>query len=126
MPPSSRCSCRRWRRGRRRWGLGPASSRVRANLLAAESPKASGKVYNVAGGRRVTLLEILDVLGGIFETRPAPRFVPSRPGDVKHSQADIRRATEDLGYRPETGIEAGLEKAAAWFREREALGAGRR
>ncbi|MBY0230751.1 MAG: SDR family oxidoreductase [Gemmataceae bacterium] len=99
---------------------------VRANLLAADAPKASGKVYNVAGGRRVTLLEILALLGDLFDLRPAPRFVPSRPGDVKHSQADIRRAWEDLGYRPQTSIEEGLRECAAWFREREGLSASRR
>ena len=91
---------------------------VRANLLAAEAPRASGKVYNVAGGRRITLLELLDCLGRIMGVEPEPRFVPARAGDVKHSQADIRRAWEDLGYRPETGIEAGLEECVAWFHDR--------
>ena len=91
---------------------------VRANLLAAEAAKASGKVYNVAGGRRITLLELLEELGRIMGVEPDPRFVPPRPGDVKHSQADIRRAWEDLGYRPETSIAQGLEECVAWFHER--------
>jgi UDP-glucose 4-epimerase len=95
---------------------------VQANLEAAIAPNASGKVYNVAGGGRTTLLELLGHLNRIMGTDVRPRFVERRPGDVKHSQADIRRAMADLGYRPAFDIAEGLERVAEWFRGRVAVG----
>src|SRR5204863_8085865 len=83
---------------------------VRANLLAADAPGVSGRVYNVAGGRRVSLLELMVELNRMIGTNIAPKHVAPRPGDVKHSQADIRRATNDLGYRPTVDIATGLQR----------------
>jgi nucleoside-diphosphate-sugar epimerase len=91
---------------------------VRANLLAAEAPGVSGRVYNVAGGRQTTLLELIDHLNGLMGTRIAPKHIAARPGDVKHSLADIHRAGEDLGYRPTTDLPTGLRHCLAWWRER--------
>src|SRR5206468_10189180 len=69
---------------------------VQANLLAAEAPGVSGKVYNVACGRRTTLLELVEHLNALLGSRIAPTHVASRVGDVRHSQADIERARQDL------------------------------
>jgi nucleoside-diphosphate-sugar epimerase len=91
---------------------------VQANLKAADAPNASGKVYNVAGGRRTTLLELLTHLNRLMGASVKPNFTAPRPGDVKHSQADIHRAAEDLGYRPTTDIATGLGHCVEWFRER--------
>jgi UDP-glucose 4-epimerase len=88
---------------------------VQANLLAADAPTASGRVYNIAGGGRTSLLELLGHLGRIVGAEVKPRFVERRPGDVKHSQADISRAMRDLGYRPRFAITEGLEQTAAWL-----------
>src|SRR5262249_51172654 len=79
---------------------------VRANLLAAEAPGVSGRVYNVAGGRRVSLLQLVAALNALLGTAIAPAHGPPRPGDVRHSQADVSRAAADLGYDPGVGIEA--------------------
>ncbi len=95
---------------------------VQANLKAADAPNASGKVYNVAGGGRTTLLDLLGHLNRIMGTDVRPRFTERRAGDVKHSQADIRRAMEDLGYRQGFGIAEGLERVAEWFRGRVEVG----
>jgi UDP-glucose 4-epimerase len=94
---------------------------VQANLKAAEAVGASGRVYNVAGGKRVSLLNLLHLLGELMETEVRPEFVPSRPGDVKHSQADIDRAMSDLGYRPTTEIRTGLQACIEWAMRRESI-----
>jgi UDP-glucose 4-epimerase len=88
---------------------------VRANLLAAEAPGVSGQVYNVAGGRRVSLLQLVAALNALLGTDISPAHGPPRPGDVRHSQADISRAAADLGYSPRVSIEAGLRRCVKFF-----------
>ena len=77
---------------------------VQANLLAAEAPRASGKVYNVASGRRTTLLELIDRINAILGTDIKPIHAPPRLGDIRHSVADIARAQAELGYCPCTDL----------------------
>ncbi len=77
---------------------------VQANLLAAEAPRASGKVYNVASGRRTTLLELVDRINLILGTDTRPIHTAPRVGDIRHSSADISRAQAELGYCPCTDL----------------------
>lgn len=77
---------------------------VQANLLAAEAPRASGKVYNVASGRRTTLLELVERINAILGTEIKPIHTTARVGDIRHSFADITRAQADLGYCPCTDL----------------------
>ncbi len=86
---------------------------VQANLLAAEAPRASGEVINVACGGRVTLLELVEQLNHLLETHLDPIFAPPRPGDVRHSQADLTRAAAVLGYHPTVDLQEGLARMAA-------------
>ena len=86
---------------------------VRANVLAADAPGASGEVINVACGARVTLLELVEHLNRLLGKRLEPAFAPSRPGDVRHSQADLTRAAALLGYRPTLDFPEGLARTAA-------------
>ena len=86
---------------------------VRANLLAAEAPRASGEVINVACGARVTLLELVEQLNHLLGTYLDPIFAPPRPGDVRHSQADLTRAAALLGYQPTVDLQEGLARMAA-------------
>jgi UDP-glucose 4-epimerase len=82
---------------------------VRANLLAMRSARAGkGEVFNVGTGRKTSLLELLDALSGIFGRKTEPKFAPPRAGDIRHSVADISRAGEILGYRPQTALAEGL------------------
>jgi nucleoside-diphosphate-sugar epimerase len=92
---------------------------VQANLCAAVAPGVSGRVYNVACGRRTSLLELLDHLNGLFGTRLEPTFGPARPGDVRDSQADIHRACGELGYQRTTNICTGLRRCVDWWRQRQ-------
>jgi len=89
---------------------------VDANLLACSAPaEAAGQVYNIACGERLTLLDLLGELGGILDKRPQPIFDPPRPGDVKHSLADISRAKKYLGFGPKVSFAEGLRRTVAWF-----------
>jgi UDP-glucose 4-epimerase len=87
---------------------------VQANLRAAVAVGVSGRVYNVACGRRTSLLELVHYLNELLGTDLAPQHGPDRAGDVKHSQADIEHAVADLGYRPTTDVPAGLRRCVEW------------
>lgn len=94
---------------------------VAANLLAAEAAGAPGGVFNIACGGCVTLAELFTVLReAVGRHDPAAAGIealhgPERPGDVPHSQADVSRAREQLGYRPRVEFREGVERTAAWF-----------
>lgn len=92
------------------------SNVVTANLLACRCPKASGKVYNIACGTRINLKQVIEVLNRILGTILDPVFQPPRPGDIKHSMANIRRAAHEIGYSPQTSFEEGLVKTVEWYR----------
>ncbi|MGH8977150.1 MAG: NAD-dependent epimerase/dehydratase family protein [Acidimicrobiia bacterium] len=85
------------------------SDAVRANLCAAEAvSQCSGRVYNVAGDRAHTLLEVLAILEDTLEVRVAPVHTAPRAGDVRHSLADLTAAKRDLDYEPTVGLHQGL------------------
>jgi UDP-glucose 4-epimerase len=88
----------------------PVSNVVYANLLACTAEGVSGEVFNIACGESLTLLQFVDALNRILGTSIKPVFEEERPGDVKHSLADISRAVEKLGYRVTTRFEEGLKK----------------
>jgi nucleoside-diphosphate-sugar epimerase len=89
---------------------------VHANLLACEAPNASGKVFNVGTGARITLNDIVDTLGRISGKPLAARYDPARDGDIRDSQADITRARDYLGYEPLVHFDEGLERTFEWYR----------
>src|SRR5947209_7914756 len=91
---------------------------VQANLRAAQAPGVSGKVFNIACGHRTSLLELVDQINGLLGTKIKPVHEPARPGDVKHSQADISPAQSELGYTPKVRIEDGLRQCLDYFRSR--------
>jgi len=81
---------------------------VRANLLAADAPTAVGHVINVAGGRRISLNELLVALQQITDSKVPAIHGPSRVGDVRHSLADVGRARTLLGFAPQVSLADGL------------------
>jgi UDP-glucose 4-epimerase len=89
---------------------------VRANLLACQADQAAGGVFNVACGEQHTLLKVIDALNEILGRDVRPAFAAPRPGDIRDSLASIARASQILGYRPETNLKTGLEFTAQWFR----------
>jgi len=82
---------------------------VEANVSAAESD-VSSEVFNVACGGRVTVNELVETLNGLLGTDLDPVYDDPRPGDVRHSQADISKAKEYLGYEPDVGFKQGLKR----------------
>jgi nucleoside-diphosphate-sugar epimerase len=91
---------------------------VRANLLAAAAPEAPGKTFNIAGGKRHSLNDLVEKLNTIMGTALGPLYEEARRGDVKHSLADISLAKRHLGYEPLVDFEEGLRKTVAWAQRR--------
>lgn len=90
---------------------------IRGNLLAchADGKRVGGQVMNLACGNRITLLDLVRILNGLLGKSIAPVFEPPRPGDVKHSRADVSKAGQLLGYEPTVNLEEGIARTLAWF-----------
>lgn len=88
---------------------------VEANLLAATRPHIGGEVFNIAGGKSYNLNQLVAELNKILGKVAKPIYRPGRPGDIKHSRADIKKAKKMLGYKPVIGFEEGLKKTADWY-----------
>jgi nucleoside-diphosphate-sugar epimerase len=85
-------------------------------LRACEAPKASGEVINVATGGRISLNDLFREMKAIIGATVEPAYVESRQGDVRDSQADIRKARSLLGYQPTVSFEEGLKRTIEWYR----------
>lgn len=96
---------------------------VQANRLAASAPAetVSGRVYNVACGKRHSLLETHRILGELLGHTKEPVFGPPRQGDIQHSLADIHRAQQDLGYQPGIDFVEGLRRTVEWYAAERSL-----
>ena len=90
---------------------------VSANLLAlkASNENVSGRVFNVACGEKVNLLDLLAELSLLSGKTIPPKFEPSRAGDVCHSRADISLARQNLGYTPIVNWRVGLKYTFDWY-----------
>jgi UDP-N-acetylglucosamine/UDP-N-acetylgalactosamine 4-epimerase len=94
---------------------------VQANIRAFFSthPEATGKVYNVAVGERVSVLSLYDKIAELTGTAVRPVHRDSRPGDIRDSLADIGMAKSFLGYDPEIKVMEGLKRTIAWFQTQQ-------
>ncbi len=90
---------------------------VEANLLAARAKQTAGQVINIACGRAVTVNEIIDMINTSLGKSIKPTYTDPRPGDVKHSLADVTAAKKLIGYKPIVQFEQGLKKAIRWYRD---------
>ena len=90
---------------------------VEANLLACKVPGVAGQVFNVACGDRITVNSMLHQINKIVGVDISPIYSEPRSGDIKHSQADITRAREHLGYEPKVSFEEGLRATVEWYRK---------
>ena len=91
---------------------------IEANLKACLAPEgADGEAFNIACGGREYLIDIYHDLTKALGVEIEPIFGPERPGDIKHSNADISKAKELLGYDPEWSFERGIKEAIAWYKE---------
>ncbi|MBE7491459.1 MAG: SDR family NAD(P)-dependent oxidoreductase [Planctomycetes bacterium] len=87
---------------------------VRANLAAITRPKPlAGVALNIGTGQSVNLLELARAVGAALGRPVQVRHEPARPGDIRHSCADIARARRVLGFEPQVGLEQGLKELLA-------------
>ena len=90
---------------------------IEANLKACLAPaEASGEAFNIAYGGREYLIDIYHSLTKALGVDIEPVFGPDRPGDIKHSNADISKARRLLGYAPDYDFDRGLAEAIAWYK----------
>lgn len=87
-------------------------------LRAAETPGLSGEVINLATNARISLTQLLEGIKQIVGSTIEPAYGPTRAGDVRDSQADIRKAERLLGYRPLVDFDEGLRRTVEWARAR--------
>lgn len=85
---------------------------VDANMLACESDKTG--VYNIACGRRITVNQLVEMINEIMGKNIEPVYSESRPGDIKHSLADISKA-KAFGYEPKSDFMKELKETIKWF-----------
>jgi nucleoside-diphosphate-sugar epimerase len=90
---------------------------VNANILACGAPKAAGEVINVACGERTTVLQMARYIAEILGAKLEPEHTPTRPGDIRHSLADIAKARGLLGFEPKVGVREGLARTVEWYRK---------
>jgi len=87
---------------------------VAANLLAATTGNGIGETFNIACGERISINQLAEHLMDVLGRKvPVIHGIP-RPGEVKHSLADISKASEHLGYTPSVDIWKGLQRSASW------------
>ena len=83
---------------------------VRANLLAAEAPKAAGEIFNIGTGRPISINQLFENLRHIFNRDLKPNYRPARTGDILHSYANPSRAKTILGWQAQVDFEKGLKR----------------
>ena len=91
---------------------------IEANLKGMKAPReAAGEAFNIAYGGQVNLNELYQKLCELLGKKIEPVYGPERAGDIKHSNADIGKARELLGYAPDYSFERGIELTIEWYRE---------
>jgi len=90
---------------------------VEANLLAARAKQTKGEVINIACGEAITVNTIIDMINELLGKDIKPNYTDPRPGDVKHSLADITLAEKLIGYKTKIPFKQGLKLAIEWYGE---------
>ena len=96
---------------------------VSGTMLALERG-AVGGIYNIGGGRTISLIDAIGLIAGHLGVEPSIAWEPARPGDQRHTSADISRAKAALGYAPAVEPEEGLGRQVAWHVARRNAGGG--
>jgi UDP-glucose 4-epimerase len=88
---------------------------VEANVLALSRGGHPGEAFNIGGGSRVSVLDVLAIMGEVTGRAPRVRHAPPTPGDVRHTGAATEAARERIGYRPMVPLREGIERLHAWM-----------
>ena len=91
------------------------SDAVAANLAAGSVPEAIGQVFNIGGGSRVNLMDVLAIIEKTVKQPIKKEFVAKAKGDARHTSADISKAQRILGYQPRISLSQGLGKEWEWI-----------
>ncbi len=89
---------------------------IQANLKAALVPNVAGEVFNVAGGKSITVLDVAEAIVKVLGKDPGRRYTDRRQGDVRTTWASISQAQKLLDYRPSVEFEEGLRRTVEYFR----------
>lgn len=90
---------------------------VQANIKAMQAKKPfNGEAFNIAHGERTTLREVKKKIEQYVGRTLELQKRPTRPGDVRHTHADISKAKKHLGYKPKVGFDRGLQRTIEWFK----------
>jgi nucleoside-diphosphate-sugar epimerase len=89
---------------------------VHGNMLAMQAKETHGEAVNVACGDEISVNEVIAVINRLLGTGATARHVDPRPGDVRHSRADVRLAKTVLGFEPVVGFEEGLRRTIDYYR----------
>lgn len=88
---------------------------VEANILALEAKNISGEVFNIACNKNYTVIEIAEEIRKIMNKKIEKKFMPARPGDVRHTLADISKAEKLLNYKVKVDFEEGMKRTVEYF-----------
>jgi len=91
------------------------SNVIKANLLAAKTEEIGGQTFNIAAGIQITIKALAERIAALMDKDIRPKMVEERPGDIKHSFADITKAKEHLGYKVGVNFDDGLKETVRWF-----------
>jgi UDP-glucose 4-epimerase len=89
---------------------------VDATIRAAGADGASGEIVNIAAGAPASVNQVAETIGAILGKPVRKRHLPTRPGDIRDSWADLGKAERLLGYRPQIGLEEGLRRTVEFLR----------
>ncbi|OZH55046.1 UDP-glucose epimerase [Hydrocoleum sp. CS-953] len=92
------------------------SDAVAANLAAGTVPEAVGEVFNIGGGSRVVLAEVINMMEEIVGRPIKKNFVEKARGDARHTSADVSKAQKILGYQPQVSLKEGLQREWEWVK----------
>ncbi len=90
---------------------------VAANLHALEHPNAPGQIFNIAMGQANSLNQLVEALQELIRSELSAEYAATRPGDIRHSHADVAKAHSVLEFQPQINFVDGLSKAVAWYRD---------
>jgi nucleoside-diphosphate-sugar epimerase len=88
---------------------------VAANLAAVRVPQAVGEIFNIGGGSRIVLTDLLDKMEGIIGQPITRNYVETAKGDARHTSADVTKARNILGYNPQILLGEGLTREWEWI-----------
>ncbi len=95
---------------------------VQANLLAMNSDKANGQIFNVGTGQSVTIRDVVELLIEAMQSNLKPEIVNKfRVGDIRHCFADISKIRETLGFEPKVTLNDGIKELVEWVKEQAAV-----